>query len=231
MLRRILVIWHNSFARFIHYTFDSFSGQQVPENLVLHIKSLCKKYAVKIPKIVKILKKTVCLSILPSYGVGKPIIFISDGAILKLTEAEIKAAIAHEIGHIKQGIWKFYMLRTIAIICGYPPWFLMLLIDLRGIEEDADKFALDVGEEPVALSQAIIKTSVPGYYSGQQMPSTLLVLCDRIRIIKPVLKACRLVLIIDSFLCTDELIGFSHPTPKDRIATIMAGTKVISDTA
>jgi Zn-dependent protease with chaperone function len=229
--RRISAICHNSISRFIYYMLGSFSSHQVPKNLVQHVNDLCKKYAVNAPKVVKTPEKTVYLSVLPSYVVGKPIIFISEGAVSKLTEAEMKAAITHEIGHIKQGVRKYHLLRIASVICGHPPWFLLLLVDLRKLEDDADKFALQAGAEPSALASAIIKTTIPEYFDDSQLSPSPLIAGIHIPVINSIRKVLRLISVIDHFSCGDELVGSSHPLPRDRIATILAGTKVTSDTA
>lgn len=229
--RRILTVCYDFIRRLLYRILCLFSRWQVPKSLTLHVNNICHEHGIQYPMVIRIPDKTVHLSVSPSFVGGRPVIWVSDGAIAQLTEAEIKAAVAHELAHVKQRIEVLHLLKTIAILCGQPPWFLMLLVDFRKLEEDADRFALCVGEDPFALARAIVKASTPKYPGNSRTVSILSTLRKRTLIPNPILKAFRLVLIIDRFLFTDELVGFSHPLPRDRIATILANTKVVSGTA
>ena len=88
---------------------------------------------------------------------GKSIIELSSGTIELLTQQELRAAIAHELGHIRQGLWKVSALKLLSSLAMFPNYYLTLCLDWAKKEMDADQFALKIIKDTEPLKQALIK--------------------------------------------------------------------------
>jgi len=199
----------------------------IPDSLRTYVAELCARQGVSTPSLRRIRSKAVRLALLPGLVGRRSFLLVSTGALSKLNETEMQAAIAHEVGHIKQGTARFRWLRIISILGGHPPWFLLLFADLRKVEEDADAFALEAGADPQALASAIVKAS--GIAETERSRMTKFRswvekhLPEKIR--GRFVAAFRPMAVIDRFMFSDDLIGYSHPLPRDRIATMLAQPK------
>lgn len=224
MGRRIIKVCSDFTSRSISSVLNLFLFRQVPEKLTIHINKLCQLYNIECPKVIRIRSKAVHLAILPSLVGNRPMLLLSGGAISQLTETELIAAVAHELAHIKQGMGNIRLLRILSILGGYPPWFLLLLVDFRKLEEDADRFALSAGAEPQALARAIIKASSSGGQSSWLRASIMMWLRKHLpnQVLASFVQPLKLILVTDRFLTSDDLVGYSHPLPRDRIAAIFS---------
>jgi Zn-dependent protease with chaperone function len=195
----------------------------VPQELKTHVGLVCVQYGITKPRIRRVGSETIHLSVKTRFFGRKPILLVSDGALSQLSVLELNAAVAHELAHIKQGMHKHMTLRILSSLGGFPPWFLLLLVDFRRLEEQADIFALRLGAEPQSLAHAIIKTSCFGNLVGDQTHSIVRRIANYLAELLPAsfLQNLKSVLILDRFLNSDDLVGYSHPLPRDRIATIL----------
>ena len=199
----------------------------VTQGLRTTLTELCNNTNLPIPSLRILRKGTVHLALRTRFLSQRPVLVISTGALSQLTAAEMEAALAHELGHARQNLGRLRWFRVISILGGYPPWFLLLLIDFRQMEEDADRFAMRAGAEPQALASAIIKASSVELPEASGLTAILSRWVDRNvpgKMRDSVLKAFRSALILDRFLFSDDLVGSSHPLPRDRIATILVRT-------
>jgi Zn-dependent protease with chaperone function len=140
-----------------------------------------------------------------------------------LTEAELKAAVAHELGHVRQGTAWLRWLRLISTLGGHPPWFLLLPVDLRSLEEEADQFALRAGADPQALASAVIKAGNLGGSIIRKGAVLAAWLQTRVpdRALRPISSIVRSAAVVDRFLFTDYLVSSPHPAIRDRLAAIL----------
>jgi Zn-dependent protease with chaperone function len=201
--------------------------RRIAQGLRSTLIEMCGNANIAVPTLRVLRKETVYLVLRSRCFSRRPALMISTGAISQLTAAEMKAAIAHELGHARQNLRRLCWLRIISILGGYPPWFLLLLTDLRRMEEDADRFALQAGADPQTLVSAILKASnlEPSETSGLSVILSRWVDQDvppKIR--DSLLKALRSGLILDRFLFSDDFVGFLHPLPRDRIVAILGQT-------
>jgi len=197
----------------------------ISQELRTTLTELCRNTNLPVPRLRILRRGTVFLCLRTGLVARRPILLISTGALSRLTEPEMKAAIAHELGHANQNLGRFRWLRIASILGGYPPWFLLLLTDFRQLEEDADRFALQAGAEPQHLASAIIKASSVEPSESSGLTAILSRWIDRHaphKMRDPLLKALRSGLVLDRFLFSDDLVASSHPLPRDRIAAIFA---------
>jgi Zn-dependent protease with chaperone function len=200
-------------------------SRTISQELRTTLTELCRNTNLPVPRLRILRRGTVFLCLRTGLVARRPILLISTGALSRLTEPEMKAAIAHELGHANQNLGRFRWLRIASILGGYPPWFLLLLTDLRQLEEDADRFALQAGAEPQYLASAIIKASSVEPSESSGLTAILSRWIDRHapqKMRDPLLKALRSGLVLDRFLFSDDLVASSHPLPRDRIAAIFA---------
>jgi len=201
--------------------------REIPDNLRTYAAELCTRQGISTPSLRRIRSKTVRLALLPGLVGRRSFLLVSTGALSRLNEAEMQAAIAHEVGHIKQGIARLRWLRIISIFCGHPPWFLLLFTDLRKVEEEADAFALEMGADPQALASAIVKASGIAETGRSRMTKFRIWVEKHLpaKIRGRFIAAFRSIAVIDRFMFSNDLIGYSHPLPRDRIATMLAKPK------
>ena len=221
--RRVAGIGYSFLATLAAAVMCLFGARRVPEKLMIQIRALCAQHGVVRPRARRIASNAIRLSVKSSLFGRMPVLLISDGALSQLEESELNAAVAHELAHIKQGMGTHHFLRVLSTLGGYPPWFLLLLVDFRLLEEEADIFALRVGTERQTLAHAIIKTSCTSTLTGSQDRPVVARLREHLTKRLPAffLQTLKSVLVLDRFLCCDDLLGYSHPLPRDRIATIL----------
>jgi Zn-dependent protease with chaperone function len=221
--RRVVGICYNSFARAASVVMRLFAARPIPEKPRRYIRAVCAQHGIVRPRVRRIASGDIRLSVKASPFCRMPLLLISDGALSQFKESELNAAIAHELAHINQGMNTHYFLRVLSILGGYPPWFLLLLVDFRHLEQEADVFALRAGADPQALAHAIIKTSCAGTLTGLQNSPRMVRLVKHLtsRLPKSFLRPLQSVMILDRFLCSNDLVGYSHHLPRDRIAAVL----------
>lgn len=90
------------------------------------------------------------------YGFFRPTFLVSRGALACLTEAELDAAIHHEVGHLRRGhLWKEWALRF--LLLPLPPplfsWVLRGFVTLRELEADVEV------SDRLSLASALLKVA------------------------------------------------------------------------
>ena len=110
----------------------------------------------------------ICLYYAPF--INGSIIGLSKATLDLLSREELKAAVLHEIGHLKQGPWRVALLKMLSSLAFFPNYYLTLSINWAKKEMDADRFALKTANDAQSLKQALIKMSVVStFYSAQTM--------------------------------------------------------------
>lgn len=197
---------------------------RIPLRLKHHMVELCDKHGLPAPRLRSLPSKLVSLVLVPSLVGLRSRLYVSAGALATFTEAELNAAVAHELGHVRQGNAWLRWLRLLSTLGGHPPWFLLLPVDLRSLEEEADQFALQVGAAPQALASAVVKASNPGgtiLREGASLDAWLQTsVPDWVR--RPISKIVQSAAVVDRFLFTDYLVSSPHPAIRDRLAAILA---------
>ena len=196
---------------------------RIPKQLRESVKSVGKKYHFDPPRIRTISASSIKVSVQSGAFGRRPVLLVSQGAIFHMSYDELLAGVAHELGHVRWGVGKLRLLRMLSVLGGCPPWFLLLLLDLRKLEEDADRFALEAGADPRCLATAIMKASTQGTSVRRGSAAALNWLHHRIpkSLWHRLARLFRLIVVVDGFLFTEALIGYSHPLPRDRMTTIL----------
>lgn len=215
-IRRLLV---NLFlvARFIHTRLTQNEHLVSMQN---YIRQTCQEYKIKTPSIVLTESKDTVLTLhwLP-FG-GKSIIEISRGTINILSPEELKAAIAHEIGHIRQGPWKVGFLKLLSSIALFPNYYLTLCMDWAKNEIDADRFVMVATNDPQSLKQALIKIST-AQISCPVLDSNSRYLNKWCKgFIGTIKRKFNSLLISVNFFFGDGLLGYAHPYLSERLQAI-----------
>jgi hypothetical protein len=143
-----------------------------------------------------------------------------------LDSAEIKAAVAHELGHVKQGLASVAMLKVLSLLALFPNYYLTACLDWYARELDADRFALKLLGNPVALRAALIKVSMASMSEVKESGAVKLAKKvgswpggeDLVRSIEELVVAVR-------FFFGDAILGYSHPLLADRLAAVDAFEK------
>jgi Zn-dependent protease with chaperone function len=189
------------------------------------IQQLCFTHTIKAPKIILTANKSVIVKLHHLPIIGHAVIELSKGTIDLLSPEELKAVISHEIGHIKQGLWKIALLRYLSSIALFPNHYLTLCIDWPRKEIDADSFAIEVTKNAKSLKQALVKISTA------QMSCSMLPHDNNHSINKEsTVEVCRRIfsnniksiVISVNFFFGDGLLGYIHPCLSERLRAIDA---------
>jgi Zn-dependent protease with chaperone function len=148
---------------------------------------------------------------------GKPVIEITRGAFELLFPDELKVVIAHELGHIRQGLWKIRILKFLSSAALFPNHYLTLCLNWSQKEIHADKFALELTRDPESLKNALVKisaaqTSYLRGSSGQQKTSF-----SNSRLASKISAKWHSIMISARFFWGDNLFGYAHPYLSERL--------------
>ncbi len=198
--------------------------RHITNNKLIFIKDyaqqICLKHHLDTPIIVLIPKRNFALNIHWLPVIKRPIIELTQGSIELLEIEELKAAIAHELGHIRQGLWKISTLKLLSSLALFPNYYLTLCVDWARKEIEADRFALDVTKDAQSLKQALIKISTAqlSYSISPKKDNT----CYRKKILLKFAEKFNSILVSVKFFFGDGLFGYTHPYLSERLRAIDA---------
>lgn len=109
---------------------------------IIHVQSTVSVFIYAVPK-----------------RLGRHAIVLSSGLLEMLDINEVKAAVAHEFGHLL-GAGRFISLRLLSNLSFFSAGFLTLCVDMSREEMDADRLAVGLTGNVSALRTAIIKVAV-----------------------------------------------------------------------
>ena len=179
-----------------------------------YIKQICLNAKMKSPIIVLTKNKNITIKVfwLP---LRNAVIEVSCNALKILNEAELKAAIAHELGHIKQGLWKIELLKLFSSLLFFPNYYLTLCVNWARNEINADQFALEATKDAQSLKNALIKISTAqiSYLNNSQKESSNIFISKTIKMWHSAYISVR-------FFFGDSLLGYAHPYLSERLGII-----------
>ena len=186
------------------------------------VKQICSESNLLTPTIILVNSNDIIIYLRSLPLGGKSIIELSNGTIELLTQQELKAVIAHELGHVRQGLWKVSVLKSLSSLAMFPNYYLTLCLDWAKKEMDADQFALAVTKDPQSLKQALIKISTA------QIPYSILATDSNLGFFNKSLKAkleifskrLHSIVISVKFFFGDGLFGYVHPYLSERLKAI-----------
>jgi len=179
------------------------------ENIVDHIS---KKAGLIRPKIKLIRRKKLGIPYIKwNLLIKKPVLLIPLVVLEKFQKDELKAIIAHELGHKKNELVKIEVLRILSAITFFSNYYLTLALDLSNSEFLADKFAIEQTGNRKALIKALFS------FSNLQMLTFSFTPDNRWRRINKVIQTLRFSF---EFLFGEGLLGYNHPPVSKRLAYI-----------
>ncbi len=200
-LRRFL----SNIILYIRFFFDR---QEFNNDKIVHLnefsKTMCAETVLTVNH-----KHGVCIHARSLFFGIKPIIELSRGAVDLLDFNELKAVIAHELGHIKSGIRKVEILKLLSSLGLFPNYYLTLCINWPKYETDADNFAIEVTRNPKALKTALIKISTAGLDFSERKLSNHSLGVKYHNVKRSI-----------SFFFGEGLLGYTHPHLSHRLAAI-----------
>jgi Zn-dependent protease with chaperone function len=148
---------------------------------------------------------------------GRSVIEISSGAIKLLDEDELRAVVAHEIGHVKQGVWKVGVLKLLSAVAFFPNHYLTLCLNWSGDEMDADRIALALTNDSQSLRNALARISMAqaGYLRENSDKCAMAKIVNEIGLCLKNVLGIRYSAI--RFFFGDSLFGYAHPDVSERL--------------
>ena len=151
---------------------------------------------------------------------GNSVIEISSGAIGLLDDDELQAVLAHEIGHVKQGVWKIAILKLLSAVAFFPNHYLTLCLNWAGNEMDADRIAQALTNNPQSLQRALMKiAAAQSRYLKQRFeerpaPNAISGIGLGVK------NALRIRYYAIRFFFGDSLFGYAHPFLSERLKAL-----------
>ncbi len=153
------------------------------------------------------------------------VIEISRGAVELLDEAELQQVVAHELGHLSQGIRKIGILKFLSSIALFPNHYLTLCLNWPASEIKADNFAQVATGNPEALQRAIVKISTAQMNCLQSSVSRRAKYKANKNgieggVLRRICEALRIEYASIRFFFGDRLLGYAHPYVSERLDAI-----------
>lgn len=219
ILRSALNVIYNMINNF-YYFMSSFSMKKIiPESLNKFINEVAVQHDISKPKIKVRNSRKVEVNTQVNLFLAKPVINISRPTLTKLKENELKAVIAHEIGHIKKGLRKIALAKLLSRVALYPNYFLSILFDFAEMEYEADRFSVEATKDKASLKSALIKMSVLSALSKKGKVKTSKILPE-IAFCKKISGYLRRLSAVDKFFFGNVLMGYTYPFLMERIKQI-----------
>ena len=201
-----------------------FSDSKSEEQFIIEfMKEICAKSKIYKPTVMFTDDKSVVLRLHGLIFSKKSIIEISKGAFALLDQEELKVAIAHELGHVEQGIRKVEVLKLLSSLALFPNYYLTLCLNWSGQEIEADRFALNFTNNPQTLKQALIKisTSQVSYLKPASNDFTENSIDYKRKLFIGRLKKKWYTMTMSlRFFFGDSLFGYAHPYLSERLDAI-----------
>jgi len=177
-------------------------------------KETCRKLKLKVPKIIIVHNDKILVRSTRGFLNRKARIYIEKDILHILSEEELKAVIAHELAHIKYDLKKISLLKFFSGLALFPNSYLLLLLDYREMELNADRTALAMVKNKAALERAVRRLSLLGHFTEPAKEPKKSRLKAWISRYKEWSK------ISNNFFNKDVLIGYAHPEISERIKSI-----------
>ncbi len=185
-----------------------FNRQEFTNDKIVHLneflKTMCTKTVLTVAN-----KQNISIHAKMLFFGTKPIIELSRGTVDLLDADELKAVIAHELGHIKSGIRKVETLKLLSSFGLFPNYYLTFCINWPKYEKDADRFSIEVTHNPKALKTALIKISTAGLRFSDKKSSNHSLGVKYHNVKRSI-----------SFFFGEGLLGYTHPHLSHRLAAI-----------
>lgn len=154
---------------------------------------------------------------------GRPVIEITSGTFDLLSQEELKAVIAHELGHVRQGLWKIRILKYLSSAALFPNHYLTLCLNWSQKEIHADQFALELTDDQQSLKNALVKMSTAqiSYLNGSNQQKTSF---SRNWLVSKISTKWHSIMISARFFWGDNLFGYAHPYLSERLEMLNAYT-------
>lgn len=187
------------------------------------IKEVCPTKRIKTPEIALTANNSVTIQLRWLALSNQAVIEISRGAIELLELEELKSVIAHELGHIRQGLWKIWALKTLSSLLLFPNHYLTVCVNWSKREIDADQFALSLTKDPLPLKHALIRMSTAqlSYLKAAPARQEATRSFSMLRIFTGGIKDRWYKMLVSiRFFFGDGLLGYVHPCLPERLEAI-----------
>jgi len=212
-------------AMFTHVEALRAACENVPPAVLRFLATQSRDWGVRIPRVVVIRTDTVQVYVKGHLLRKSSCLYLSTGALREMDEDALLAVVAHEFGHVTQGLRKLEWLKFLSVLAMFPNYALVLLMDLVANELRADKVAVELTGKADALIRGILIVSMGdtgSRWRKLEESSPLiqaLVGHDKVRLFLRRLRAA------GQFCLGDGLIGYSHPPIPDRVRLIRSYAK------
>lgn len=208
-------------SKFIRDAFDALfvslavreGDEKRTERIILVIRELCNEFRFKGSYKIRLIDSNE-IPISARYRIlrRKFEISLNRKFVDDLNDREIKAVFAHEFGHAIQDAKKLSLLKFLSRLFMFPNFFLTIILDYRRMENNADKFAIEITKDKRSLQNALLKTSL------MNRPDEMKLETKKTKSFMPMIKKLKdRISDFNDFYFGDALIGYSHPTIKERL--------------
>jgi Zn-dependent protease with chaperone function len=198
------------------------SIELIPPELSSFVKEITSKYNIRLPRLIIKNSKMIETNVKANIFKKRSTLVLSKGAIERLNINELKALVAHEMGHIRQSLRKLSLAKLLSRMSLSPNYILVLSFDFAEMEFDADRFCIEATKDKKAFRDALVKISIINT-SPKEIPRKSALLLNKIFdkiLTKRIRTTIENLLVSDEFYFGDVLVGYAHPTIMQRIKNI-----------
>lgn len=193
----------------------------LPDDMDSFLKSTCKSLGIETPRILVTQDDNNLVSTSSGLLSKRANIYVEKEILDRLNKNELKAVIVHELSHIKNDLKKIALLKFFSKIALFPNNFLLLLVNYKEMEYNADRLALSVMKNPAYLEDALEKIkkislnkSIDLYLNSLEKKPKKSKFFTWVQNYKEYRN------VFNNFFASDALVGYSHLGIEKRIKTI-----------
>ena len=147
---------------------------------------------------------------------GQSRIHLSQAVMLQLSPSEARAAIAHELGHIKYDASTIRLTRWLSFLLLFPCNVFAVILDTGRRETRADTVAARLVGNADTVAAALVKVSLGGIFGlGQKNRGT-----GTEQTVCPQVGPMASLAILASLLQPELILGYAHPLLHDRLEAL-----------
>ena len=206
----VLTVWAK--LKLLHHAYI------MPQDLRDTVRVLSLKAGVPTPILKLLFESKIRLFVRKRLWQRNARIYVTTIALEKLGPDELEAALAHEISHLQQGLFKVELARFLSWLFFFPNGCWHSLIDFVEREFDADMRAVHLTGKREALAATLVKMSV----NIDRPKSKKQVLRHRRSLFPWLSSLMASRRLFNEFLSGDVMVGYTYPHLTERIQAIQA---------
>jgi len=208
-------------ARFLTTMYATVSRRREIRQMAPLVAELSRTAGVHIPTLRVTSDTLIAVTVRPNWRGSRAVIQVSTGALERLSQQELRALLAHEIGHLRQGMGAIWWARFISRITLFPTCYMALVFDFHQREYEADELAARVcgGEDLTSALKKIAADTAVRCVLTASKPRDEREEWSLMEVLGWITTPLRRLY---ALMFRDEFVGYTHPPVELRITNVDA---------